>query len=105
MDNSKKLRQNQIPLKCEICDKEFKTNNSLRSHFNIVHNFVKKHQCNICQKAFKLHSQLTLHLKITHENKKLHKCDSCGKSFSRAEHLKNHINVILAKRFLIFRAT
>ena len=69
MDNSKKL-------KCEICDKEFKNNNGLRSHFNIVHNLVEEQQCNICQKVYKFQSQLTLHVKIFHENKNIHKCNS-----------------------------
>ena len=61
--------------KCESCEKEFKKNDSLKKHFNFVHNLVKEHQCNICQKLFKVFNQLTLHLKIVHENKKHHKCD------------------------------
>ena len=47
-------QQQQIPLKCEICDEEFKSNSGLRKHFNIVHKLMKEHQCNICQKVFKL---------------------------------------------------
>ena len=57
MDNKKKLRRNQISLdersnihKCEICDKEFKNNDGLKKHINVVHNFEKEHQCVICQK-------------------------------------------------------
>ena len=38
MDNSKKNEQNQIPIKCEICDKEFKKNYGLKRHFNTTHN-------------------------------------------------------------------
>ena len=53
MENLKKMKLNQIPLfKCEICDKEFKTNKGLKHHFNITHNFEKEYQCNICQKVF-----------------------------------------------------
>ena len=52
MSNLQKLRQNQILLKCEICDKEFKNNKSLKYHVNIIHNLVKDFQCNICQKNF-----------------------------------------------------
>ena len=68
MGNSKILKQQQSLLllkekdkirKCEICYKEFKDNNRLMQHFNIVHNFVKQHQCNICSSVFKIHSQLT----------------------------------------------
>ena len=84
MNNSNKSRrQNQIIFKCEICDKEFKSNNGLRYHFNSTH------------KTFHLQSQLTAHVKIFHGNKmKCLKCDSCGKSFSQAQSLKNHINSV-----------
>ena len=84
MYNLKKQGQNQIPpprsiasYKCEICDKEFKKNHTLKQHLNTVHNFVKElqHHCNICQKVFKLQNQLKLHVKIAHENKKHHLCE------------------------------
>ena len=41
MHDLKKLRQIKNPLKCEICDKEFKTNNGLKNHFNRIHNLEK----------------------------------------------------------------
>ena len=89
------LRQQQKnTLKCEICDKEFKSNNCLKNHFNIVHKLMTELQCNICQKVFKLQAQLTSHVKIVHENKKYHKCGSCKKSFSQAGILKKHINSV-----------
>ena len=69
-------QQQQNPLKCEVCDKEFKSNHGLKNHLNKVHKLMKEHQCNICQSIFKLQSQLTSHVKITHENKKYHKCDT-----------------------------
>ena len=77
-------QQQQNPLKCEICDKEFKSNSGLKNHFNIVHKLMKENQCKICQKGFKHQSELISHGKIAHENKKYHKCDSCEKSFSQA---------------------
>ena len=76
MANLNKLRQNQQnSLKCEICDKEFKSNKGLKNHLKIVHKLMEKNQCNICQKDFKLHRQLTCHVKIVHGNKKYFKCD------------------------------
>ena len=57
-------------LQCEICEKEFKSNSSLKNHFNIVHKLMEEHQCNICQSVFKLQRQLNSHVKIVHENKK-----------------------------------
>ena len=77
--------KNQILLKCEICDKEYKNNKGLKNHFNIIHNLEKEYCCNICQKIFNVQGELTVHLKSIHANKKDHKCDSCKKSFSTEE--------------------
>ena len=77
----KTIVPNEQIYKCEICDKELKNKESLKTHVNVVHNFVNEHQCNICQKLFKLHTNLPSHIKVCHENKKNHKCDSCGKTF------------------------
>ena len=61
MGNIKEVRQDQIPLKCEICEKQFKKSNSLKTHFNITHNLEEEH-----------------------EWKKHHKCASCKISFPKA---------------------
>ena len=89
-------QQIQVLLKCEICDKEYKSKQGLGNHFKNVHNFnlIKEHQCNICQSGFDLQSQLTWHMKIAHENKKQHKCDSCNKCFSIIGSLKIYINSV-----------
>ena len=63
------IRPDQISLKCEICEKEFKKSNSLNYHLNITHKLEKEHQCNICQKIFHLKNQLTTHVKGVHGNK------------------------------------
>ena len=96
MNILKKNKQNPITLKCDICDKEFKTNYGLKKHFNITHNLEKEYQCNICQKVFKIQSQLTVHMKV-HETKKKQKCescDSCGKAFYQSWILKRHIDSV-----------
>ena len=89
------LRQNQILLKCEICDKEFKNNKSLEYHVNIIHNLEKNYLCNICQKVFYAQSRLTSHMKIVHEKKKHHKCGSCNKPFSTHQNLNKHISAVI----------
>ena len=102
MSDLKKLGQSQIPLKCEICDKEFKNNIGLKQHVNKVHNFKEEYQCNICQKVFKIQSNLASHVKAAHENKKLHKCDSCEKPFFQAEYLKKHYSRMYFFRIYLF---
>ena len=47
--------------KCEICDKDFKTKETLRVHFNHFHK--QKQQQYICD------IDLDLHMKVIHENK------------------------------------
>ena len=95
-DLNKSGQRIQVLLKCEICDKEYKSKQGLGNHFKNVHNFnlIKEHQCNICQSGFDFQSQLTLHMKIAHGKENHPKCDSCGKKFSRADNLKTHINLV-----------
>ena len=79
--------------KCDICDQEFKNKNSIRGHFNRIHNQKQEYICAICQKSgFRNQSKLASHIKVIHENKKYHKCDSCEKAFSTAGNMKNHDN-------------
>ena len=53
MDNSTKSRQQQQnTLKCEICDKEFRRNNGLKNHLNLVHTSMEEHPCNTCLSVF-----------------------------------------------------
>ena len=70
---SKPRQQKQNPSKCDICDKDFKSTDGLRAHFNGVHNVIKEHQCNICQKVIRFQCQLISHVKTTaHENIKIY---------------------------------
>ena len=50
-DLNESRQQQKNPLKCEICDKEFKSNSGIKNHFNLVHKwkninviFAKKFQ-------------------------------------------------------------
>ena len=87
MNNLKNLGQDQIQLKCEICDKDFKNSKGLKYHFKFIHTLEKEY-------VFKLQSQLNVHMKIVHEKKKLYKCDSYEKAFSIAGNLKTHMNTV-----------
>ena len=81
--------------KCEICDKDFKTKETLRAHFNHFHNQKQQYICDICHNGnFTNQSRLDSHMKTIHDNKKQYKCDSCKKSFAIAGHLKRHFNSV-----------
>ena len=74
-----------------LWQREFRTKNGLKNHFNITHDLQKEHLCNICQKAFNILNQLTTHMKVVHsKNKAYHKCESCGKALSDSGKLKRY---------------
>ena len=74
-------KQQKNPLKCEICEEEFKSNNGFKKHFNIAHNSVysgdKNHRCDICGNAFTQAGSLKTHINAVHNGKKDHQCNSC----------------------------
>lgn len=63
------------PVKCEICQKEFKFKKMLESHMK-VHD--KKFKCIVCEKTFAKRATLLGHLE-RHRDKTIYKCDICGK--------------------------
>ena len=66
--------------KCEICEKVFKTQKTLKNHFTTAHyGKVRIIACNICTKTFSTQSKLKIHIKTVHEGLKDYKCESCGK--------------------------
>ena len=71
MDDSKKSRrQNQIPFKCEICFKEFRSNNGLHYHFNSAHGKKNDHKCDPCGKTFSTVQSLNMHINAVHNGLK-----------------------------------
>ena len=81
--------------KCEICEKFFKTQTTLKNHFSSVHdNKDRIISCNICTKTFQIKKKLTNHMKTVHGGHKNHKCTSCGKSFSESGTLNRHMHTV-----------
>ena len=46
---------------CEICEKDFSTNNYKEQHISTVHGEVKKFDCNVCNKTFGQKQELNIH--------------------------------------------
>lgn len=79
--------------KCDLCDKSFVRNQSLKKHM-LIHSGVKlerpkKFKCDLCDKSFSDSSKLTIH-KVSHTGEKPFKCELCNKGFVSNSGLKLH---------------
>ena len=93
MDLSRNLIESNF--KCEICEKIFHNNKSIRKHIKSAHGEAKSFTCNVCNRKVETRNALDHHLKNCHEEgQKNYKCDSCGKSFKQSGYLKIHIKTI-----------
>ena len=74
---------------CDICEKLFKDDRSLKAHKNWVHTEAQNVTCDICQQSYRSSKRLKAHEREVHgENRKAEKCEFCEDSFIK---LKNHI--------------
>lgn len=73
---------------CDLCNKIFKRNFSLKIHKRI-HFDEKPFKCELCSMEFNQKSNYTKH-KLIHLNQKPHKCTKCENTFSQKSHLLNH---------------
>ncbi|XP_052250230.1 zinc finger protein ZFP2-like isoform X2 [Dreissena polymorpha] len=74
---------------CDICDKKFSSNASMRRHREI-HTGVKKFSCDLCGNSYTQKHNLTKHMRL-HTGEKPYKCRHCEKEFYILHHLKNHL--------------
>ena len=78
---------NYKPFKCDKCDKEYSTWDSLKNHQQ-VHSETF-HECDVCNKKYKRRTDLNTHKRL-HLNLE-YTCDLCGNSYKRKMYLKKHI--------------
>ena len=80
--------------KCQLCEKDFSSNEILKSHWKVIHE-NQKNKCEICGKFFKGSAkQVTLHMRDIHEREKKYRCDICEKKFLFMPILKRHFREI-----------
>ena len=87
-----------IMLKCNLCNKEFKTPSFMRDH-TYVHS-DKVLNCNLCGRVFAFKSGLQIHRR-THLNARLFKCfaKNCKQEYKWAQDLHRHVQKHLKTLF------
>ena len=75
---------------CNICEKDFRCNASLKIHVNAIHNRQRDYACDICGKCFTRSRTLTTHRKI-HDDIKQFDCIYCCAAYRDKRNLVNHI--------------
>ena len=78
-----------VDLKCDICDKAYKSALGLKCHTRSLHQGVKYH-CDLCGKIFSQSGKLKTHKKVVHEASLAFKCDKCDKRYENFTGLKQH---------------
>ena len=82
---------------CAICDKKYATKSRLKTHTNVVHLNMKKHQCPQCDYSTTGAKQLQLHMDIHRDlNQKTSRvvCEECGGVYNCQGSLNQHVKRI-----------
>lgn len=76
--------------KCHICDKTYKTKQSMKRHIDKKHKNHRPHVCNIagCKKTFYYQCDLERHSQTHLKSKFI--CPKCEKSYDRVSQLNKH---------------
>jgi DNA-directed RNA polymerase subunit RPC12/RpoP len=75
---------------CDICDKQYSRQESLKMHKKTVHSKMKEYKCPTCGREFGHKPHLQRHILDVHEHIRPFTCEMCGLQFSRAGQLKQH---------------
>lgn len=81
--------QNVKILKCDICEKSFKSPLGLQCH-RTIHTGDRPYQCDICTKSFALFNYLKTHMRF-HTGEKPELCTKCGQGFATKSRLSLHM--------------
>lgn len=73
--------------KCKVCDMNFSTSRSLRTHMMENHT-ESKFECEICHLSFNLEDSRNRHMKAKHKE---YHCDGCNQNFISTERLQDHV--------------
>ena len=82
---------------CELCDKVFSCQVTMKAHVNRCHIGQRDHICEHCARPFFSKRDLEVHILRRHQAKTNHQCQHCQKYFPLACNLKKHIKDVHRK--------
>ena len=88
-----KICQTNIQLKCEICNRAFKTPSGVRNHKMSEHSNEYNFQCELCEDRFKIKENLQRHIKVNHAPKGSYQCPHCRKPYEVKFMLTKHSKI------------
>ncbi len=77
--------------KCNVCNKAFRFESTLRRHIEGIHN-KSKFMCQYCGKSYTQNGHLLYHIKMRHSATMDFPCVICDKQFAYRYQLKKHMN-------------
>ncbi|XP_063544976.1 zinc finger protein 626-like [Cydia strobilella] len=84
----------QYSFECQVCQKKFPRDRTLRQHIDVQHLGLRKHKCSVCGKVYARAANLRQHMSTVHEKRATrasHVCDQCGKAFKAKKSLTEHL--------------
>ncbi|CAG9573576.1 unnamed protein product [Danaus chrysippus] len=89
---SETIKEESTEMKCDHCEKVFKTRANLLQHKLLHTERIRNFACHICGKMFFTKGTLVTHM-VTHEDTKPFKCDHCPLTFRAKGNLISHISL------------
>ena len=80
---------------CEMCDKTFRYEKKLCTHYAKAHAEEAKYHCQTCPKSFTKVRDFRHHMKTHDQTEKIrYNCPQCEKSFTSKQYLRHHVLVV-----------
>lgn len=83
-------------IKCEFCHKDFAGRSGLKYHIEAIHMDLK-FNCSMCERVFKTQISLQTHYRSTHEKHRPYGCKLCGYSATSNSNLQQHVLAVHEK--------